>query len=181
VEPDLPIASVAHGEDAPRALHASAEPGSLRDDSDSLEPDEPQLAFPPLVAPIAPPSLDAPAAEYRQYASDLVRQWRSVGLPESILGQPVTTEVQADPTRGPRYTRRRVACSNLAHGASCRKARSVVGASSNGFAEVFGYLAVWSEAGSAVLAASSRDAHMRFQPTAEAVGMWLRERGLVPS
>jgi hypothetical protein len=30
VEPDLPIASVAHGEDAPRALHASAEPGSPR-------------------------------------------------------------------------------------------------------------------------------------------------------
>jgi len=107
-----------------------------------------------------------------------LRLWDTLPLPSSIAGVPAIVEREEHPTRGPPYIRKRVFCTNPAHG-NCRRSRNLSFDTHFGQAEVFGYLGCWLAHSNDEIHGVSKDAHSRYRPSVAEVEVYLRERQML--
>ena len=129
---------------------------------------------------VAPPRHGERAASAHELAA-FRAEWAAAGVPERVEGVAVRVEARVRVDGSFVHIRRRVQCSNPAHGPQCQRSRSVFVTADEGPLGSVGFLGAWLRAGApSGPCASSREAHQRYRPTQPDVRAWLQDNGHAP-
>jgi len=135
------------------------------------EPPAPGPEPPPVADP--EPQPDALPVGLRPEWQELCLDWDRAHLPRLICGRPISLECRGGGASAPR---RRLACPSAAHG-HCGTSRSVRLCTHFGQAEVFGFFAVWAEAGLHGPRSHDADDHKGYKPNLAEIQAYLTAHG----